>query len=448
MSSVSGAAERNAYNGTVLATDAQEFGSPQVTTTAAGDPELSLQVAGPHLTVSGDQNVGYFDAFLPSALLTRWRVTDPQNLTVDAIGQSITPASTQSGRGIRLTLTPHYSSGDVSIAADNTDPKASATVDDSTPTTGQTVTFDATASKDDNAVDAYAWDFGDGTQATGAAPTHSYAASGTYAATVTVTDGAGNTDTATVSVTVSEPNSGPSAPAQPASGGSSGSGGGGGSASGLGTYETRSQGSLRDGVVSVGLRGGTGVNGVDVEIPAGEGRVTVREYSSLPDGVPAPPDRLVAAVDVSAPDPTSGDATVRIRVSKTLVGAFGADPTDLVVRHYDAEAGTWETLDTRLVAADPVVVLEATTDGFSPFAVTTGGDAATDATATPESTPTADPSTPEPTAAAETATPESTPTAGPSTDGTPTGAQSPGFGALAAALALLVTALLAARRER
>ncbi len=51
-------------------------------------------------------------------------------------------------------------------------------------------------------INTYTWDFGDGTQATGALVTHTYAAEGDYTATLTVKDNTGqkSTDTATVKV--------------------------------------------------------------------------------------------------------------------------------------------------------------------------------------------------------------------------------------------------------
>jgi PKD repeat protein len=59
------------------------------------------------------------------------------------------------------------------------------------------VSFDASASVGDS----YAWDFGDGSGASGATPTHTYAASGTYDVTLVVTNTCGN-DTVVQQVTV------------------------------------------------------------------------------------------------------------------------------------------------------------------------------------------------------------------------------------------------------
>lgn len=72
--------------------------------------------------------------------------------------------------------------------------------------TGVAIMFDGTASSDpDGDILNYAWDFGDGSVATGATPTHSYAAAGTYAVSLIVNDGEFDSDPATSSAEVSDP---------------------------------------------------------------------------------------------------------------------------------------------------------------------------------------------------------------------------------------------------
>jgi PKD repeat protein len=68
---------------------------------------------------------------------------------------------------------------------------------------GGLVTFNGAASNDpDGAVSTYLWDFGDGSTGAGAAPTHAYAAAGSYAVRLTVVDneGASAPEVATVAV--------------------------------------------------------------------------------------------------------------------------------------------------------------------------------------------------------------------------------------------------------
>jgi large repetitive protein len=65
---------------------------------------------------------------------------------------------------------------------------------------GLTCGFDASGST--GALTSYVWSFGDGTTASGLAPTHAYSTGGTYSATLTVTDSRGATASATRSVAV------------------------------------------------------------------------------------------------------------------------------------------------------------------------------------------------------------------------------------------------------
>lgn len=67
----------------------------------------------------------------------------------------------------------------------------------------QPVSFNAGGSFDpDGTVTGYSWTFGDGSSGSGASPAHSYASAGTYAATVTITDNFGATNSATANVSV------------------------------------------------------------------------------------------------------------------------------------------------------------------------------------------------------------------------------------------------------
>ena len=88
------------------------------------------------------------------------------------------------------------------LAVDNhaPSPAAVATV------SGSTASFDAGGTTDeDGAPSSYTWDFGDGTTGQGATATHTYAAPGTYTATLTVADNLWTNVTRTTSVTVTIP---------------------------------------------------------------------------------------------------------------------------------------------------------------------------------------------------------------------------------------------------
>ncbi|MGD8644866.1 MAG: PKD domain-containing protein [Chromatiales bacterium] len=72
---------------------------------------------------------------------------------------------------------------------------------------GQTlITFDGSGSTDaDNDSLTYAWDFGDGTTATGMMPTHTYATAGTFTVTLVVNDGQVDSDSAQASAVIEAP---------------------------------------------------------------------------------------------------------------------------------------------------------------------------------------------------------------------------------------------------
>jgi len=76
---------------------------------------------------------------------------------------------------------------------------------------GVALTFDGSGSSDpDGNIVSYDWDFGDGSAATGVSVTHTYSA-GIYTISLTVTDDFGNTDTATLDISVASPNVAPTA---------------------------------------------------------------------------------------------------------------------------------------------------------------------------------------------------------------------------------------------
>ena len=93
--------------------------------------------------------------------------------------------------------------GDVPV---NQPPAAVASADVTSGDTPLAVNFTGSASSDsDGTIVSYAWAFGNGATATTANPSHSYTAAGTYIATLTVTDDGGATDSASVTITVTDP---------------------------------------------------------------------------------------------------------------------------------------------------------------------------------------------------------------------------------------------------
>jgi DNA/RNA endonuclease G (NUC1) len=85
----------------------------------------------------------------------------------------------------------------------NTQPPLAAVSGPATLNEGDAGSFSAAGSFDPNgSVASYAWNFGDGSGASGESVSHVFAQDGVYTVTVTITDNDGLTDTATLSVTV------------------------------------------------------------------------------------------------------------------------------------------------------------------------------------------------------------------------------------------------------
>jgi len=90
------------------------------------------------------------------------------------------------------------------ILPPNGTPVPSFTYSPSAPIAKSDVTFDASLSTDsDGRIVSYAWNFGDGSQGSGALVKHSYAADGSYTVTLTVTDDRGQSASLSKAVAVS-----------------------------------------------------------------------------------------------------------------------------------------------------------------------------------------------------------------------------------------------------
>ncbi|MDQ0079666.1 chitodextrinase, partial [Arthrobacter oryzae] len=103
------------------------------------------------------------------------------------------------------TVAAHHALGTTGTAP-NVAPTASFT----STASALTVSVDGSASTDpDGTLTGHAWDFGDGSTATGATAQHTYATAGTYTVKLTVTDNTGATGTTTNTVTVAPANVAP-----------------------------------------------------------------------------------------------------------------------------------------------------------------------------------------------------------------------------------------------
>ena len=97
--------------------------------------------------------------------------------------------------------------------AANVPPTAVITMDPAGGVAPQAIEFRGDESTDsDGTIVSYAWDFGDGTFGTNVFDYHTYTEAGSYAATLTVEDDDGAVDTASVNVTIAEPEPLPEAP--------------------------------------------------------------------------------------------------------------------------------------------------------------------------------------------------------------------------------------------
>ena len=124
-------------------------------------------------------------------------------------GASATHSYTTAG-SYDVTLTVTDAAGNVAtvtrtltVRTPNQPPTAAFDASDASPAAGTQVEFDASGSADaDGQVQAYGWEFGDGTNATGERVTHRFASPGTYTVTLSVRDDRGVVRTTTSEVDV------------------------------------------------------------------------------------------------------------------------------------------------------------------------------------------------------------------------------------------------------
>lgn len=143
-----------------------------------------------------------------SYTVRRWITVGPQGAGANRprrLDVAVEWSEEGSPRTIRLTSV-RYPGGLGPATGENQRPEVTATASPTTAVAGATsVGFVASGTDPDTDPLTYAWDFGDGTTATGATAAHTYATAGPRTASVTVSDGNGGSDVATVDVTVSAP---------------------------------------------------------------------------------------------------------------------------------------------------------------------------------------------------------------------------------------------------
>jgi PKD repeat protein len=124
-----------------------------------------------------------------------------------ASGAAVTHRFSAAGNyTVTLTIADAFDATDTAsmqVVIDPYDPPVAIAGPDIDTKAGRSVSFDGSASiAGTGGITSYAWDFGDGTGADGATPTHVYANPGVHMATLTVTDADGLTSTDTVRATV------------------------------------------------------------------------------------------------------------------------------------------------------------------------------------------------------------------------------------------------------
>lgn len=133
----------------------------------------------------------------------------PSNQVIDFVSNAAAPVDINVGPdGSLYYLT--IGSGEVRkvqyTAGGNAAPNAVASGNPASGAAPLTVSFSGSGSTDPNGDTlTYSWNFGDGTTGSGITTSHTYNSAGPYSATLTVSDGRGGTDTATVGITVGTP---------------------------------------------------------------------------------------------------------------------------------------------------------------------------------------------------------------------------------------------------
>jgi PKD repeat protein len=216
--------------------------------------------------------------------------------------------------------------------------------------------FDATGSRGDGL--SYEWRFGDGTTATGATPSHTYAEPGVYTVELTVRDDRGETATTSREVVALVDRAVNETPA---------------TSDERVRVDSRAT-PLRE--VRVEPDSG-GLDRLRVDVHPGPG-------PAVAVGQAPPTETTVAAANV-VPDRTDVAADVSVTVDADAVPS-DVSASALALYRYDDADGRWERLETTVDASDGTVTATARTPGFSVFVV--GVPAEADTTPTPTATPT------------------------------------------------------------
>ncbi|MFC1786718.1 PKD domain-containing protein [Halobacteriota archaeon] len=199
--------------------DGYTAGPVSVVTAGTGyevEPDMTLQApiianadAGPDQVVDEGTTVYFDGANSTGALSYSWDFDAGNGIQSDATGVNVSHVYAETGvYTVTLTINSGESNDTLTVTVNDITPPTANAGSDQTVLNGTTVTFNGTLSSDNVAIVSYSWDFdasnGIQSDSTSAVVTHLYPTFGTYTATLTVSDAAGNNDTDTVNITVLE----------------------------------------------------------------------------------------------------------------------------------------------------------------------------------------------------------------------------------------------------
>ncbi|MDH5451236.1 MAG: PKD domain-containing protein [Candidatus Bathyarchaeota archaeon] len=198
-------ADNGIYTVTLTVTDDDgAMGSNNATKTVLNRPPIASFAENATVMLTGESI--HFNASASydqdgSIVSYFWDFGDGTNETGVAVDHSYADNGTYT---VTLTIIDDNGGTDSINAAKyvlNRLPIANFTESAETVNTGESISFDASASYDqDGTIVSYFWDFGDGTNSTGVTTSHAYISDGTYTVTLTVTDN----DDATASTTATK----------------------------------------------------------------------------------------------------------------------------------------------------------------------------------------------------------------------------------------------------
>jgi PKD repeat protein len=164
--------------------------------TRSSDGALTVMLVSKYLSGSTPVTVNAAN-FAGNGTAQAWQLTSSNSITrlADLAWSSSSLSLTIPAQSVTLLVLPRGSASTLHAAI------SAAPVSGLAPLP---VSFSGTNSTDTTgAITSYSWNFGDGATGTGATVSHTYTGAGTFSAVLTVSDNAGATSSATVSITVS-----------------------------------------------------------------------------------------------------------------------------------------------------------------------------------------------------------------------------------------------------